>query len=100
MKSQMRIVDIRGNCIVLRYMDTLIVTAGYKFNLEFFGIEENKKFYQEERGISCFSANKRKHGKECSEVSMVQIANRNQRVQNNYNVKKFITAKRNIEKLR
>ena len=38
--------DISGsNHIVLRHMDNLIVTSGYKFNLEYFGIEGNSKMY-------------------------------------------------------
>ena len=41
MKSQMRIIDISNNQIVLRFLDNIIVTAGYKFNLEMFGIEGN-----------------------------------------------------------
>jgi len=54
MKSQVRIIDIRSNQIVMRFLDNLIVSAGYKFNLEYFGIEENKKLYQEEKAVGCF----------------------------------------------
>ena len=39
MKAQMRMIDISNNQIVLRHLDNLIVTSGYKFNLEYLGIE-------------------------------------------------------------
>ena len=45
MKTQMRHFDVRDNQIVLRFLDNLLVTAGYKFNLEFFGIEGNQRAY-------------------------------------------------------
>ena len=45
MKSQMRFIDISGNTIVLRFLDNIIVTAGYNFSLEYFGIENNAKTY-------------------------------------------------------
>jgi hypothetical protein len=41
MKCQMRFIDISKNQIVLRFLDNLIVTAGYKFNLESFLVEGN-----------------------------------------------------------
>jgi hypothetical protein len=37
----MRFIDISKNQIVLRFLDNLIVTAGYKFNLESFLVEGN-----------------------------------------------------------
>jgi len=41
----MKIIDLSKNNIVLRFLDNLIVTAGYKFNLEEFLIEGNLKAY-------------------------------------------------------
>lgn len=46
MKSMIRFLDISNNAVVLRFLDNLIVTSGYKFGLEFFGIEGNEKEYK------------------------------------------------------
>ena len=62
MKSQMRFVDISSNNIVLRFLDNLIVTAGYKYNLEYFGIENNQKEYKAKKSImACSAANSKKN---------------------------------------
>ena len=50
----MKYFDIRSNQIVLRFLDNLLVTAGYKCNLEYLGIEDNKKAYQVRNAVcSC-----------------------------------------------
>jgi hypothetical protein len=41
----MRIIDISKNNILLRFLDRIIVTAGYKSSLELFIIEDNYKEY-------------------------------------------------------
>lgn len=56
----MRFLDISGNNIVLRFLDNIIVTSGYKFSLESLEIEKNFKLYKGSNGYcSCMSGNKR-----------------------------------------
>lgn len=110
MKSQMRHFDVRDNQIVLRFLDNLLVTAGYKFNLEFFGIEGNQRSYQSKNAVcSCISIKTYSGGGEktavesqfaFTKVSPLQIQNRNQRVTESVDRQVFLTAKINIRKCR
>ncbi len=55
MRTKMKYLDIRENQIILRFLDNLLVTAGYKSSLEYFGIEENMRVYRSRRAnCSCF----------------------------------------------
>lgn len=96
----MRFIDISNNGVVLRFLDNLIVTSGYKFGLEFFGIEGNEKIYKGKKGWGCISTNNHVEGRVTTSVSQSQIANRDLRVKKNFDLQKFITAVINIEKQR
>lgn len=54
----MRFIDIRNNNIVLRFLDNIIVSSGYKFSLEIFGIEDNKKKFEGKKGCCSKGSNK------------------------------------------
>ena len=41
MKSQMRLIDLSNNNIVMSYMDNIIISSGYKSCLEILTIEGN-----------------------------------------------------------
>jgi len=69
----MRFVDISNNNIVLRFLDNLIVTAGYKFNLEFFGIENNHKEYKAKKKATMCLPVKSRDEKAFTHVSHAQI---------------------------
>jgi len=96
----MRFVDISNNNIVLRFLDNLIVTAGYKFNLEMFGIEGNEKEYKAKRKNAMCMPSISKNEKAFTYVSNAQIHNRNIRVNKNGDISTFFTTMMNIEKQR
>jgi hypothetical protein len=70
MKSPLRFIDISNNAIVLRFLDNLIVTSGYKFGLEYFGIEANEKIYKAKKGAwTCMSTSNNDEEKASTAVS-------------------------------
>lgn len=76
----MRLIDISKNHIVLRFLDNIIVTAGYKSCLECLMIEGNKKIYDGQNGGVCCMGTKKKKDKALTNVSKTQINNRNMRI--------------------
>jgi hypothetical protein len=103
MKCQMRFIDISKNQIVLRFLDNLIVTAGYKFNLESFLVEGNQRAYSSKNSVcSClpFSKYRPEDSSEYAftKVSPLQLYNRNQRVIDRCDMERFIQAKVNVRK--
>ena len=51
--SPLEYLDISENEIVLRHLDSLLVATAFKFNLEFFGIEGNKKAFVNKSNSVC-----------------------------------------------
>ena len=95
----MRLIDIGKNRIVLRFLDNIIVTSGYKSCLECLMIEGNHKVYGGNNAGCCMSTKKKKDTAKTG-VSKTQLDNRNLRVKSNIDIVKFMTAKVNIEKQR
>lgn len=97
----MRFLDISNNKIVLRYLENIIVTAGYKFNLEYLGIEGNQKEYRGKVAVClCFGSKTAKDDKDYTKVTKEQLDNRSKRVNQSFDHMKFMQAKINIIKQR
>jgi hypothetical protein len=66
----MRFLDISYNKIVLRNLENIIVTAGYKFSLEYLGIEGNEREYRGKVAVClCFGTKNSKDDKDYTKVT-------------------------------
>ena len=79
-RARLSHLDIRGNQIVLRFLDNILVTAGFKSSLEYLGIEDNIKAYEPRRAVcSCIMIKTQESAPDLAytKVTPLQLQNRN-----------------------